>query len=76
MVMDEINIHVKAQELAKKILSMKKQQRDLDRSIRGVEKELCKIYDDAVIDCLEIEMGMLVRKKIGENGDYEWLIEI
>lgn len=72
--MDEINIHKKAQELALKILEMKKQKRGIDAAIIKVEKELEKIYDHAGVDCLEVEMGMLVRRKI-ENG-YEWLIEI
>lgn len=73
-VIDEINIHKKAQELAKKILEMKKQKRSLDQSIVKIEKSLEQIYDDANIDCLEIDMGLLVRRK-KENG-YEWLIEI
>lgn len=73
-VIDEINIHKKAQELAAKILEMKKQKRSLDSSIAKVEKELGKIYDNAGVDCLETEMGMLVRRKT-EMG-YEWLIEI
>lgn len=73
-VVDEINIHKKAQELAKKILEMKKQKRSLDSSIAKLEKTLEQIYDDAKVDCLEIEMGLLVRRK---NADgYEWLIEI
>lgn len=73
-VIDEINIHKKAQELAVKILEMKKQKRSLDSSIAKVEKELERIYDNVGVDCLETEMGMLVRRK-KENG-YEWLIEI
>lgn len=35
---------------------------------------MCKIYDSEKIDSLEIEMGMLTRRKL-ENG-YEWIIEI
>lgn len=73
-VLDEINIHKKAQELAGKILEMKKQKRGLDAAIVKVEKELEKIYDNAGVDCLEIEMGMLVRRQTGQG--YEWLIEI
>ena len=44
--------------------------------IRGifVARELEKIFDQAGIDCLEVEMGMLVRRK-RETG-YEWIIEI
>ena len=53
---------------------MKKQKRGLDRSIRKTEEELQKIFDNAGIDCLEIAMGLLVRRKKGE--EYEWLIEL
>ena len=74
MVIDELNIHKKAEELARKILDLKKQKRRLDSSIVKVENELSKLYDSEQIDCLEIEMGMLVRRK-KEKG-YEWLIEI
>ena len=73
-VIDEINIYRRAQELAGKIVEMKKQRRGIDTAIQKVEKELEKIYDNAGVDCLEVDMGMLVRRK-KENG-YEWLIEI
>lgn len=73
-VLDEINIHKKAQELASRVLELKRQKRGIDAAILKVEKELEKIYDNANIDCLEVEMGMLVRRKT-EHG-YEWLIEI
>lgn len=53
---------------------MKKQKCGLDAAIVKVEKELEKIYDNAGVDCLEIEMGMLVRRQMGQG--YEWLIEI
>lgn len=73
-VLDEINIYKKVQELANKILEMKKQKRGIDAAILKIEKELEKIYDNAKVDCLEMEMGMLVRRRT-EKG-YEWLIEI
>ncbi len=73
-VLDEINIHKKAQELANRILEMKKQKRGMDAAILKVEKELEKLYNNAKVDCLEVEMGMLVRRRT-ESG-YEWLIEI
>ena len=38
------------------------------------KRELEKIYDIADTNALEIEMGVLVRRK-KENG-YEWVIEI
>lgn len=70
----QMNIHTKAQELANRILELKKQKRSLDRSIGKIEKELEEMFDDSGIDCLEVEMGMLTRRKIA-NG-YEWVIEI
>ena len=73
-VINELNIHKKAQGLAEKILSLKKQKRSLDVSVAKLEKELGNLYDSVQIDCLEIEMGMLVRRK-KETG-VEWVIEI
>ncbi len=73
-VIDELNIHKKAQELAEKILQLKKQKRNLDASIDKIERELEKLYDSAEIDCLEIELGLLVRKK--NDKGIEWVIEI
>lgn len=73
-VLEELNIHTKAEELANKILGLKKQSRKLDASIRKIESELSKLFDSEGIDCLEIEMGLLVRRRNG-NG-YEWIIEI
>lgn len=73
-VINELNIHKKAQELTEKILSLKKQKRSLDVSVAKLEKELGNLYDSVQIDCLEIEMGMLVRRK-KETG-VEWVIEI
>lgn len=73
-VIEEMNIHKRSQELASRILEFKKQKRGIDAAIHKVEKELERIYDNAGIDCLEVEMGLLVRRKT-EHG-YEWLIEI
>ncbi len=73
-VVEEINIHKKVQELAGRIIEMKKQRRGIDKAIQKIENELEKIYDQAGIDCLEVDMGLLVRRRKGEV--YEWLIEI
>lgn len=73
-VIEEMNIHKRSQELASRILEFKKQKRGIDAAIHKVEKELERIYDNAGIDRLEVEMGLLARRKT-ENG-YEWLIEI
>lgn len=74
LVVEELNIHKKVQELAGKIIEMKKQKRGIDRAIQKTETELEKIFDQAEIDCLEVDMGVLVRRK-REKG-YEWVIEI
>ncbi|MBO6206100.1 MAG: hypothetical protein J6O73_04090 [Lachnospiraceae bacterium] len=73
-VVDEINIHKKAQQLAGRILELKKQKRGLDRNIEKLEGELNEIFQAEKIDCLEIEMGLLVRRQT-ETG-IEWVIEI
>ncbi len=73
-VKSDINVYSQAQELAKKILELKKQKRSLDRSVAKIEKELGRIFDDCKTDSMEIEMGLLIRRKNGE--EYEWVIEI
>lgn len=73
-VIDNLNIHKKAQELAVKILDMKKQSRKLNSNISKIEAELGSIYDSEGVDCLEIDMGLLVRRRT-EQG-WEWIIEI
>lgn len=62
------------QELAEKIVEFRRQKKGIDKSIEKIEKELHAIFDNARIDCMEVSMGMLVRRKKGEN--YEWVIEI
>lgn len=73
-VYEELNIHTKVQGLAEKIVELKKQKRGIDKSIKKVEKDLCMLFDNAGINCMEVDMGMLVRRK--NNGEYEWVIEI
>ena len=68
-------MYKKVQELAERILEMKRQKRSLDKNILKIEKEMENIFDGMKIDCLEIELGLLCRRKM-ENGDYEWIIEI
>lgn len=73
-VMDDMNIHTKAQNLAKQILEFKKQRRALDRGINDVEQQLSELFDDANVNELETDMGILTRRKIGDKCD--WVIEI
>lgn len=70
----EMNVHTQVQELAGKIVELKKQKRGLDKTIEKTEKALCRIFDSANTDCMEVDMGLLVRRK--HEGGYEWLIEI
>ncbi len=70
----ELNVHSKVEELAAKIVDLKKQKRVLDKSVAKIEKELDEIFNAQGVDCMEIELGMLTRRKSGDG--YEWLIEI
>ena len=74
LVYDELNMHSKVQELANKMVELKKQKRGIDKSVAKVERELCVLFDNAKVDCLEVDMGMLVRRK--NDDKYDWLIEI
>ena len=69
-----MNIHKRAQMLASRILELKKQRRGIDSSVRKIEKELERLFDEEKIDSLELEIGLLVRRK--KEAGYEWLIEI
>ncbi len=73
-VVEELNIHKKVQELAAKIIEMKKQRRGVDKAIQKTETELEQIFNQAGTDSLEVDMGILVRRKTADG--YEWLIEI
>lgn len=71
----EVNVYRKVQELAEKILEMKRQRRGMDKKISKIERELETVFDGIKADCLEIEMGLLCRRK-KEDGSYEWVIEL
>lgn len=73
-VLEEVNIHKNAQAIAMRILEQKKQRRAIDKAIGKLESQLEKIFEDSGIQELELEMGLLVRKKVGDKS--EWIIEI
>ena len=73
-VYEELNVHNRIQELADKLLELKKQKKGIEKSVVKAEKELSNIFDSSNIDCAEIEMGILSRRR-SENG-YEWTIAI
>ncbi|MCR5324944.1 MAG: hypothetical protein K6E85_16935 [Lachnospiraceae bacterium] len=74
-VLDEMNTGQKVKDIAQKILSLKKQKRSLEKSIGKLESQLEKIYDDAHVESLECDIGILTRRK-KDDGTYEWLIEL
>lgn len=74
-VYQELNVYRKVQEIAERVLELKRQKRGLDKKVVKAEKELENIFDGMHVDCLEIEMGMLCRRR-KEDGNSEWLIEI
>lgn len=65
----------KVQETAEKILELKRQKRGINKKIARAEKDLESVFDGMQTDCLEIEMGLLCRRK-KEDGSSEWVIEI
>ena len=74
-VFDELNTSQKVKDIAQKILTLKKQKRSLDKSIGKLEQQLERIYDDAHVESLECDIGVLTRRKKSDGG-YEWLIEL
>lgn len=55
-------------------MELRKQRRNIDKTIKKYEKELADIFDDSKTDSMEIKMGLLVRRKNGEKT--EWMIEL
>ena len=73
-VFEELNVGQRVQGITTKILEMKKQKRGIDKNIGKLERELETIFDENGIDCIEVEFGMLVRRK--KQQGYEWIVEI
>ena len=71
---NEINIGSRVQEIAEKMMELRKQKRNLEKSIRKCEQELGEIFDDRNTDSIEIKMGLLSRRN--SNGETEWVIEL
>lgn len=72
--LDEMNIYKQAEELARQMQDMNRKKRELERKIRQTEKELSSVFDSVGVESLELEMGLLTRRK-GAMGE-EWVIEI
>ncbi len=73
-VKNEMNVYNKTQDIAVRLQDFKKQIRGLNKAVSKLERELGEIYDERDIDELEIEMGVLRRRR-SEKG-VEWFIEI
>ena len=74
LILPTANVHIKVQELASRIIDMKKQKRRIDNFIQKTESKLEKIYAQAGIDCLEVEMGLLSRRKKDRTSQFICLI--
>ena len=72
-VYSQLNTSQQVKEILQKILEMKKQRRAIDRNIEKGEKELERLFDEAHIESLESDYGLLVRRKIDKG--YEWVVE-
>ena len=71
---EEINAGAKAQSIAEKMMELRKQRRNIDKTLRKYEKELADIFDDSQTDSMEIKTGLFVCRKNGEKT--EWVIEL
>ncbi len=72
---DSLNSNQQVLALARKIIDMRKQKRGIDKNIEKTERELARIFDELKIDSMEIDIGLLTRRRIGD-GRVEWVIEI
>lgn len=69
-----MDIHKQAEEMTHKMMELRRQERGIRRAIEKQEKELGSILDDIGEDCIELEIGILKRRK-GEKG-WEWSVEL
>jgi len=71
---DQLDIYKSAEELASKLIEMKKQLRNIEKNKKKYEDQLSAIFDNMKVDRMDIDLGTLVREK--NNDRYEWSIEI
>ncbi len=71
---NEINTASRAQEIAEKLIELRKQKQGLDKAVKKCEQELEALFDDNITDSMEIKIGLLARKKEGDK--VEWRIEL
>lgn len=53
----------KVNELALKLIELRKQQRGVTKRLRYMENELSQLFDEQKVDQMEIELGSLIRQK-------------
>ena len=64
----------KVNELALRLIELRKQQRGIKKSLRKIENELAQIFNDHNVDHMEIDLGDLIREK--NSDQFEWVIRI
>ena len=70
----QVNIHKQASEIAAKLVELRRQERGVKKAIDKQQESLNELFDTAGEDCLEIDIGLLIRRKVEEG--YEYSIEI
>lgn len=70
----QVNIHKQASEMATKLVELRRQERGVRKAIDKQQESLNQLFDMAGVDCLEIDIGLLVRRKVNEG--YEYSIEL
>ncbi|MBC5713190.1 hypothetical protein H8S17_03030 [Roseburia sp. BX1005] len=70
----QVNIHKQASEIAAKLVELRRQERGVKKAIDKQQESLNELFDTAGVDCLEIDIGLLIRRKVEEG--YEYSIEI
>ncbi|MCD7883630.1 MAG: CRISPR-associated primase-polymerase type A1 [Lachnospiraceae bacterium] len=71
---NEINVTARVQEIAEKLIEVRKQRRSLEKTARKYEQELTVLFDENKTDSMEIKMGLLIRRKTDDR--VEWSIEL
>lgn len=71
---EELNLPRTVLLLAKKLQELKKQKRGIEKAVHKTEMELMQIFDSQEVDCMEIDLGLLCRRKA--EGGTEWFIEL
>lgn len=70
----QVNIHKQASEIASKLVELRRQKRGICKAIDKQQDLLNELMDNMATDCLEIDMGLLVRHKVADG--YEYTIEL